>query len=155
MKALALGTSKKEEALVVAFSGHCETSQRFVDSSTLYRDCTAAAVTRSRPRVTCHRAPDKLKYKHHSQANLTHEEAILVLDKNVLCIFKSLLKCPCTSLQLTLAALHCYPSLIYADVRFFLLDQICGRPSKGPRARARAGMRVVAQEVGRVIQTEW
>ena len=149
MKALALGTFKREEALVVAFSGHCETSQRFVDSSTLYRDCTAAAVTRSRPRVTCHRAPDKLKYKHHSQANLTHEEAILVLDKNVLCIFKSLLKCPCTSLQLTLAALHCYPSLIYADVRFFLLDQICGRPSKGPRA----GMRVVAQEVGRVIQT--
>ena len=108
---------------------------------------SAAAVTRSRPRVTCHRAPDKLKYKHHSQANLTHEEAILVLDKNVLCIFKSLLKCPCTSLQLTLAALHCYPSLIYADVRFFLLDQICGRP----RARARAGMRVVAQEVGRVM----
>ena len=149
----ALGTFKKEEALVGAFSGHCKTSQSFAYSSTLYRDCTAAAVTRSRPRVTCHRVPDKLKYKHHSPANLTHEEAILVLDKNVLCIFKSLLKCPCTSLQLTLAALHCYPSLIYADVRFFLLDQICGRPSKGPRARARAGMRVVAQEVGRVIQT--
>ena len=42
-----VGTFNKEKALVGAFSGHCETSRRFVDSSSEHRaDCRQSRESR-------------------------------------------------------------------------------------------------------------